>query len=149
MKQFLKKRRRKDVTGKAKAHVRKRLALTGLFLAFLLSVQLIPVPAACRPLPMSFKSKPESEVFCPGSATGKRVVRRISSSEVKLSKTSYKYDGKAKKPSVTVRYCGKKLKKNRDYTVSYANNRKRGTAKVIVRGKGDYSGTITKTFRIR
>ena len=104
MKQFLKKRRRKDVTGKAKAHVRKRLALTGLFLAFLLSVQLIPVPAACRPLPMSFKSKPESEVFCPGSATGKRVVRRISSSEVKLSKTSYKYDGKAKKPSVTVRY---------------------------------------------
>lgn len=80
--------------------------------------------------------------------TGK-TVRKISSAGVKLSKTSYTYDGHAKKPSVTVKYGGKKLKKDRDYTVSYKNNKKRGTASVIIKGKGRYSGTVTKTFRIR
>ena len=73
----------------------------------------------------------------------------LHSSNVKLSRTRYTYDGHSKKPSVTVRYSGKKLKKNRDYTVSYRNNKKRGTAKVIVRGKGKYKGTVTKTFKIR
>ena len=75
--------------------------------------------------------------------------RRIKSGSVKLSKTSYKYDGHTKKPSVTVKFGQHKLKKNRDYTVTYRNNRRRGTASVIVKGKGLYSGTVTKNFRIR
>ncbi len=36
-----------------------------------------------------------------------------------------------------------------DYTVSYANNVKTGTASLTVTGKGDYKGTLTGTFRIR
>ncbi len=34
------------------------------------------------------------------------------------------------------------------YTVEYRNNKKVGTATVIIKGKGDYTGTIKKTFKI-
>lgn len=38
--------------------------------------------------------------------------------------------------------------KNVDYTVSYYNNDKIGTATLYIYGKGNYTGSITKTFRI-
>ena len=40
------------------------------------------------------------------------------------------------------------LKKGQDYTVSYSKNRYVGTATAKITGTGDYSGTITRTFRI-
>lgn len=40
------------------------------------------------------------------------------------------------------------LKINRDYIVSYENNIDVGTAKAVIKGKGDYSGTLTTTFNI-
>lgn len=58
------------------------------------------------------------------------------------------YTGKAKKPSLTITYKGSNLKANRDYTVSYNNNTKIGTAAVTVKGKGNYTGEVTKTFKI-
>ena len=58
------------------------------------------------------------------------------------------YTGKAIKPSVTVKDGDKKLVKGTDYTVSYKNNTKIGTATVIVTGKGKYSGTKELTFNI-
>lgn len=67
---------------------------------------------------------------------------------ISVGKTTYMYDGKEKKPSVTVEMGGRKLKKGTDYTVEYANNVKVGIAKVIIAGKGNYSGTVTKTFTI-
>ncbi len=68
---------------------------------------------------------------------------------VKLSKTKYTYDGKAKKPAVTVKdRKGNKLKKDRDYTVKYKSNKKVGTAYVTVKFKGNYEGTHSKTFKI-
>lgn len=69
---------------------------------------------------------------------------------VKLSRTSYKYDGKAKKPKVTVKYGKKVLKKKKDYSLTYSSGRKkRGTYKVKIKLKGNYSGSKTKKFRIR
>lgn len=41
------------------------------------------------------------------------------------------------------------LVKDRDYTVSYSNNVKPGTATVTITGTGNYTGTITKTFEIK
>lgn len=67
---------------------------------------------------------------------------------VKLSKTSYTYNGKARKPGVTVTYNGKKLKNNRDYTVTYSKNKNAGTAQVKVKGKGSYQGQVKLTFKI-
>lgn len=58
------------------------------------------------------------------------------------------YTGKAIKPAVTIKDGGKKLVKGTDYTVSYKNNTKIGTATVTVTGKGDYTGTKTLTFKI-
>ena len=68
----------------------------------------------------------------------------------KLSTTTYTYDGKVKTPSVTVKdSAGKTLKKNTDYTVTYASGRKNvGTYKVTIKMKGKYSGTKTLTFKI-
>ncbi len=72
----------------------------------------------------------------------------ISKATVTLAKTSYTYDGKAKKPSVTVKLAGKTLVLNTDYTVSYSNNTSVGTAKVTVTGKGNYTGEKTVNFTI-
>ena len=74
--------------------------------------------------------------------------KTISSNNVALSQTSYTYDGKAKKPTVTVKDGNTVLKEGTDYTVTYSNNVNVGTAKVIVTGKGNYTGTVTKEFTI-
>ena len=70
---------------------------------------------------------------------------------VKLGATSYTYDGKVKTPTVTVKNAaGKVLKKNTDYTVTYATGRKNvGTYKVTVKFKGNYTGTKTLSFKIK
>ena len=73
----------------------------------------------------------------------------ISKASVTLSTSTYAYDGKAKKPGVTVKLNGKTLKSGTDYTVSYSNNTKVGTAKVTITGKGNYTGSVSKTFKIK
>ncbi|MDD6603832.1 MAG: leucine-rich repeat protein, partial [Eubacteriales bacterium] len=72
-------------------------------------------------------------------------------SGVKLSGTSYTYDGKVKTPSVTVKNVnGKTLVKNTDYTVSYPSGRKNvGKYAVKITFKGKYSGTKTLYFTIK
>lgn len=72
----------------------------------------------------------------------------IKKAKCTLKKNTYIYDGKAKKPSVTVTLKGKKLKQGTDYTVKYKNNKKSGIATVLISGKGVYIGTVTKTFKI-
>lgn len=69
---------------------------------------------------------------------------------ITLSKTSYTYNGKKKKPSVTVKYGDIKLIYDDDYYLTYANNKNAGTGKVTVRGYGGLSkGSVTKTFKIK
>ena len=58
------------------------------------------------------------------------------------------YKGKAVKPAVTVKDLAAPLKKDVDYTVSYKNNKKIGTGQVVITGVGEYSGTVTRSFRI-
>lgn len=40
------------------------------------------------------------------------------------------------------------LKKGRDFTVSYLNNVKAGTATIVITGRGRFNGTLRKTFKI-
>ena len=63
--------------------------------------------------------------------------------------SSKTYTGKAQTQPVVVKYEGAKLVKDTDYTVSYKNNTKAGTASVIITGIGKYSGTATKNFTIK
>ncbi len=68
---------------------------------------------------------------------------------IKLSATSYTYNGKTKTPSVVIKdSAGKILKKNPDYTVKYSNNKAVGKATVTITFKGNYSGTKKLYFTI-
>lgn len=59
-----------------------------------------------------------------------------------------KYNRKAQKQNPKVTLNGKTLVKNRDYTISYKHNKKRGKATMIITGKGIYSGTARRRFKI-
>lgn len=71
-------------------------------------------------------------------------------SSYQLFATSYTYNGKVKTPSVTVKnVSGGKLTNGTSYTVTYSTGRKNvGTYKVTIKGKGNYTGTKTLTFKI-
>lgn len=58
------------------------------------------------------------------------------------------YNTKAHTPEVTVAISGRTLEADKDYTVSYASNIYAGTATVTVTGKGNFTGTASKTFTI-
>ena len=86
---------------------------------------------------------------------GKTRVETLSVSGVKsitpkvtLSATSYVYNGKQRKPTVTVKDGTKKLTTS-DYTVKYASGRKNvGKYSVKVTLKGNYAGSKTVYFKI-
>ena len=89
------------------------------------------------------------------SGTIKKIfkITRVNIASAKLEYTAAAYTGKAIEPGVTVKakVDGKTvtLKKGTDYTVTYKNNIDKGTATVTIKGKGNYTGTITKTFKIK
>ena len=58
------------------------------------------------------------------------------------------YNTNAHTPEVTVAISGRTLEADKDYTVSYASNINAGTATVTVTGKGNFTGTASKTFTI-
>ena len=72
----------------------------------------------------------------------------LSTAAVTLSESSYTYDGKEKKPAVTVTFKGNKLTEGTDYTVAYSDNINAGQAKVTVTAAGEYTGSNVKTFTI-
>ena len=83
-----------------------------------------------------------------GKVSETNPINKVSS--IKLSKTSFTYNGKAQKPTVTVKDSqGKTLKNGRDYTVKYSSGRKDvGTYSVTVTMKGNYSGSKKLSFSI-
>ena len=83
----------------------------------------------------------------------KACVMELADCSVTISKTAYTYTGKTIRPAVTVT-CKKldgttiTLKKDTDYTVTYKNNKMSGKATVVVKGKGDYTGSVSRTITI-
>ena len=69
---------------------------------------------------------------------------------VALKQTSYTYNKKNRKPSVTIEDTkGNKLKSGTDYTVSYPKKCKNvGRYTVTVKFKGNYQGTVKKSYQI-
>ena len=70
--------------------------------------------------------------------------RDISNKKATLSDVSYIYDGTAKKPAVTITG----LTAGTDFDVTYSNNVNAGTATAKVTGKGNYTGSLSLTFKI-
>lgn len=88
------------------------------------------------------KSSPVTKTFCITNAK----IDAASVADIKVQ--SYK-NGKAVKPSLTVKVNGRTLRLNKDYKVTYSDNRLRGQATVTITGIGNYSGTVTKSFTIK
>lgn len=71
----------------------------------------------------------------------------ITGLEVKVQKKLY-YTGSPGKVKVRVFLNDYTAKVNRDYTLTYSNNKKPGYGKVTIQGIGNYTGKITKKFKI-
>ena len=131
-----------------------RTVKTGSDFAFVSSTGYLPTPksgstyGSWRNSSGTVYDEPE-DIPSNKATTYTAVFGTVAKAKVTLSKSKFSYDGKAKKPSVTVKLNGSKLAKGDDYTVSYASGRKNvGSYKVTVKGTGEYYGTTTKTFKI-
>ena len=71
----------------------------------------------------------------------------IEGAKLTISQTVFKYDGTKKTPSVTVTD-GNNVLSASVYSVAYTSNTDIGTATVTVTGKGNYTGILTKEFKI-
>ncbi|MBR6338296.1 MAG: leucine-rich repeat protein, partial [Ruminococcus sp.] len=58
------------------------------------------------------------------------------------------YNGAEQKPAPTVKIGATTLAADTDYTLTYSNNTNAGTATVTITGKGNYTGKVTKQFKI-
>ena len=76
------------------------------------------------------------------------MIANIAETTVTLNQNSYIYDGTEKQPEVVVKDGDTTLIKGVDYTISYIDNINAGTAKVIIAGKGIYTGSKEITFEI-
>lgn len=76
------------------------------------------------------------------------IARNISDAEVKNIPSQILGESPCT-PTVTVRYNGKTLEEGKDYTLTYKDNSKAGTASVTVRGKGNFKSKMTVQFEIK
>lgn len=84
-----------------------------------------------------------------GKGYGEEAEEKVSIEDCQIGGISTQYyNGKKKTLAVTVRYQGKTLVKNTDYTVHYKNNVNIGKAEITLTGKGTYTGSVTRTFTI-
>lgn len=78
--------------------------------------------------------------------------RSIASASISQSAASVYYTGKSKKVGITVTDTLNEqivtLTEGKDYTLTFSDNIQIGTATVTVTGIGNYSGAVSKTFRI-
>lgn len=75
----------------------------------------------------------------------KKSIEKCKVSKIK----NLKYKGKpVEQKSVVVKMGKVKLKEGTDYVISYKNNQNKGKATIIIKGKGFYSSSIKKKFKI-
>ena len=86
-----------------------------------------------------------------GTLTKQYAIKTVKFSGCKASVSEnpiYFYEDKEYTPEFTVRDGDRVLTEGKDFTVSYTNNIKLGTATVTVRGIGKYTGVLSVKFRI-
>ena len=97
---------------------------------------------------ISGKGKYTGSVTKTFTITNASTTKALSKCTISLNKTMFKSTGKAIKPRVTVKDGSKTLKSGTDYVLRYVNNVNPGTASVVIAGRGNYTGSVTKTFKI-
>ena len=120
-------------------------------LAFWLAVAMVATSA-----PMAFAREPDSvppaSTTSEGDSAGLIEIAKqsLELAAIALEFNSHAYTGAEIKPKVkTVTVDNIQLKEETDYTVSYSDNTNAGTAKVIITGAGNYTGTKEETFQIQ
>ena len=120
----------------------------------------ITIPSTVKTIgKFAFKDSPDIVIYAPYNSYAIEYAKKYKidykiNNYVKLSKCSIdkiknqSYNGKNIKPKIVVRYKNEILKKNRDYTITYKNNKNIGKAVVTIKGKGRCSGSISKSFYI-
>ncbi|MDO4399430.1 MAG: hypothetical protein Q4D27_00605 [Coriobacteriia bacterium] len=85
-----------------------------------------------------------------GSKTASFKIAKADIAKARIEKIGARYTTSLSKvtPALTVTFKGTKLKKDRDYTVKYSNNKKPGTATATIRGTGKFKGTKSTTFKL-
>lgn len=102
----------------------------------------------------SIQQKTNSVTFADGqddkiNIDAKPVKKDIDSCQISLGTTKYIYDGKEKKPEVTVKdKDSQQLTLSKDYTISYSDNVDAGEGKVTIKGCGNYEGQAVQKFSI-
>lgn len=103
-----------------------------------------------EPAPAGKPETTETPETTPTEKTETTTVAKISINKATVTgiKVSYTYTGKEQKPAPVVRLSGKKLTSGKDYTVTYSKNKKVGTAKIVVKGIRNYTGSKKVEFKI-
>ncbi|MDO4400048.1 MAG: hypothetical protein Q4D27_03750 [Coriobacteriia bacterium] len=84
-----------------------------------------------------------------GSVTATFTINKASLADATVSGIAKKtYTGKALTQTPTVKVGGATLKQGTDYTLAYKSNKNVGTATVTIKGTGNYSGSVAKSFKI-
>lgn len=73
--------------------------------------------------------------------------KELTSENIQIDPQEYNY-GAAIEPPLIITYNNNSFKKGTDYDVEYENNKEAGTATAHVTFKGNYTGTVDKTFTI-
>ena len=98
---------------------------------------------------MMLKFSSDGSVFKSGLALTATVIRNLNSENITVADIPARtYTGSAICPVPSVNYKGTELKAGTDYTVTCPYNVNPGTGSITITGKGDYAGSISKTFEI-
>ncbi len=90
---------------------------------------------------------PKRDVVIETNGSGRIEAQGFVGSEVTLSNLQVKIPG-AIYDADNDTYSDLVLAQGRDYTVKYSSNKKPGTGKVVITGKGSFKGSLTRTFII-
>ena len=90
----------------------------------------------------------ENYVAVTNSGTVTISPKTLTGAMVSMETESYVYDGTAQTPAVTVADGEPSILAEGDYEVAYSNNVNVGTAFAVVTGKGNYAGTVKKSWQI-
>lgn len=93
---------------------------------------------------------PETKIYTATTATTdfNIVAKPVSGLTVTGLPSSTSYTGSQIKPAIVVKDGNTTLKNGTDYTVTYGANTNEGNGTVTITGKGNYTGTTTKSFSI-
>ena len=72
----------------------------------------------------------------------------ISQTDIKMDQTEYEYTGKPIIPKISLSFRDISMRKDFDYELEYKDNTEPGTATIVIKGKGSFTGTKEVNFKI-